>query len=133
MKPSDLPIPKEAEEQAAFIRWCSFNEKRYPGLDLIRASLNGLKLTIGQAKKAKLQGMKKGEPDIFLPVSILRLWGMGSTEKYHGLYIEMKRTKGGTLSKPQKDYIKKLRDNDYKVVVAKGCDEAIAAIKEYYE
>ena len=50
---------------------------------------------------------------------------------YAGLYIEMKRKKGGKESSEQKEWREYLISQGYKAVVCKGADEAIAAIKEY--
>ena len=136
MKPSDIPAPLESAEQAAFIKWCRLSEKKYPGLDLIHCSLNGVRLTKGQAGKAKAAGMLAGIPDLFLPVvrqiPDSQLSNLSQGYIYHGLFIEMKRLKGSKMLESQKVIIPKLRKRNYKVVVAKGCDEAIQAIKDYY-
>ncbi len=50
---------------------------------------------------------------------------------YHGLYIELKRQKGGTVSETQKSWITALAEQGYKAVVCRGADEAIGTIKEY--
>jgi len=127
MKPSDIPAPLEAVEQAAFIVWCGIetNRIKYPDLDLMHCSLNGVKLTKKQANDAKNAGMLAGIPDLFLPVTF-------TLNQQFGLYIEMKRLKGSQLTKSQKVIIPRLRNMGFTVVVAKGCNEAIQAIKDYY-
>jgi len=133
MKSSDFPAPLESVEQAAFIRWCRLetNIRKYPGLELMHCSLNGVKLTKGQAGKAKGQGMLAGIPDLFLPVA---REGMhtGYRVDNNGLYIEMKRLKGSALKQSQKVIIPMLEKQEFKVVVAKGCNEAIQAVEDYY-
>ena len=58
----------------------------------------------------------KGVPDLFIPE-----WGM---------WIEMKRQKGGALSDDQKDWIAYLQSRGYKAVCCKGADEAMKAASE---
>jgi hypothetical protein len=50
---------------------------------------------------------------------------------YHGLYIEMKRAKGGQLSPPQKEWIDRLRAEGYRVEVCAGADAAMEVITGY--
>lgn len=66
----------------------------------------------------KSEGMVAGIPDLFIPA-----WG---------LWIEMKRRKGGSLSPEQKRIIKYLRANGIPVHVCKGADEAMAVVRDFY-
>jgi len=119
--------PKEAEEQRTIFSWARSNSalKRYPQIIFLNGSLNGIKLTSGrEAGMAKQQGLVKGYPDINLPVR---------TGEYNGLYIELKRIKGGILSPAQKVWIEFLNSQGYKAVVCKGHLEAIKTIKNYLE
>ena len=133
MKPSDLPAPLEAVEQAAFIVWCGIetNRIKYPGLKNIFAIPNGEKRDKVTAAKLKDQGVLPGVCDLFLPVvtwhNLTKMKAM-----YTGLYIEMKRIKGSKTSPEQEDFIDDMREGGYKVAVAKGCNEAIQAVKDYY-
>ena len=52
----------------------------------------------------------RGVPDLFVPA-----WG---------LWIEMKRTKGGVVSVEQADWIEYLQGLGYAAVVCRVCDEA---------
>lgn len=51
--------------------------------------------------------------------------------KYNGLFIELKRIKGGSVSKEQKDFISFLNNQGYLAVVCKGHKEAIVVIEHY--
>lgn len=51
--------------------------------------------------------------------------------KYNGLFIELKRIKGGSVSKEQKDFISFLNNQGYLAVVCKGHKEAIVVIEQY--
>ena len=75
-----------------------------------------------EAHNLKLEGVKAGVPDICLPVPC---------GNYHGLYIELKRTKGGVVSDAQKEWIEMLNGRGYLAVVAKGANEAIKVISDY--
>ena len=79
----------ESAHQAQVIEWSRWaykaNPSRYPMLNMLHCSLNGVKLSGTQAKVAKGQGMLSGVPDLFLPVP---------KNGYHGLFIEMNSEKG---------------------------------------
>ena len=122
MSKNTEPIPYEYDEQKAIFTWVKYAIHEYPDLWLLNGSLNGVRLNIGQAVKCKKIGMKKGYPDVFLPVP---------TVLYSGLFIELKRIKGGSVSKEQKEWLLRLELNGYKAVVCRGADEAIRVIKEY--
>ena len=114
--------PSESFEQETTFKWARANQIKFPDLQLLNGSLNGFKLSTGQAVKAKKQGMLAGMPDIFLPVS---------KNGFHGLFIEMKKENGGRTSLKQKILINKLNNNGYLAVVKYGHKEAIETIKIY--
>ena len=123
MKTIRLPQQKEYDIQCNIFLWAQLLATReYPELELLNASLNGVRLTIGQAKKVKKSGMRKGYPDLFLPVA---------RGGYHGLYVELKRKKGGKVSDDQKWWIRKLTEQGYLAVVARGFNETVAVILRY--
>lgn len=117
-------IPTEDTEQAHIFAWAAWASGKYPELDLMHHIPNGGKRSKSEAARFKAQGVKAGVPDIFLPCA------RGS---YHGLYIELKRTKGGKLSAAQKEWIDALRGQGYKVIVCYGFDEAREVIINYLE
>ena len=121
MKKSRL-IPTELQEQIAVFQWAELMSGRYPMLKYMNSSLNGVRLTIGQANLAKKSGMVKGFPDIFLPYN---------NGTYNGLFIELKRIRGGVVSAEQKDFIAFLNSQKYLAVVCKGSQDAINQIKDY--
>ena len=110
-------------EQCTVFTWATLYEPKYPCLKYMFSTLNGIRLTIGSAVKAKKSGNKKGVPDIVLPKPM---------NNYHGLYIELKVGKNKT-SEDQNDFIEYLRIEGYKVEVAYGSIEAIDFIKDYLE
>jgi hypothetical protein len=107
----------EHEEQVAYVTWA-----RFMGLDTLFAIPNGGARHIVAATKLKAEGVLSGVPDLFLP---RRVGGRA------GLFIEMKRSKGGSLSESQKAMIERLTDAGYTCAVCKGADEAILATEAY--
>jgi hypothetical protein len=51
--------------------------------------------------------------------------------RYHGLYIELKRQKGGKTSQNQLDWLNYLREKGYYAEVAHGFDEAREIVLHY--
>lgn len=117
--------PLESEEQEKIFSWANKNKSKYPELALLHSSLNGVKLSPGAAVKAKKQGMVKGVPDIFLPITKVE------GEFCAGLFIELKRISGSKISTEQKAFIECLRFQGFQCNVCYGADEAIEAIKDY--
>jgi len=113
-KPKRQPGQPEFQEQAALFRMAAKAACAYPELDLLNGSLNGVRLTIGQARKAKTAGMKKGYPDVQLPVA---------RRGYHGMYIEMKQGRNRP-DREQKAWLKRLKDEGHYVTVAYSALEA---------
>ena len=85
---------------------------------------NGGSRSKSEAGHFKAEGVKAGVPDICLPVA---------RSGYHGLYIELKRVKGGRVSTAQQGWIAALRDQGYYACVCKGWDDAAHVIKAYLE
>lgn len=116
--------PAEDTEQAHVFAWAAWARGKYPELDLLHHIPNGGKRSKSEAARFKVQGVKAGVPDICLPCA---------RGGYHGLYIELKRTKGGKLSAAQKGWIDALDEQGYKAAVCYGFDEAKEIITEYLE
>jgi hypothetical protein len=112
--------PTEDEEQLVLMQWVQY--QRDPRVALIFHIPNGGIRNIATAKRLKALGVRAGVPDLFLPVP---------NEKYHGLWIELKRRRGGAISALQLEWIEALRAQGYQVIIAKGADEAIAAVTVY--
>ena len=74
------------------------------------------------AVKLKAQGVSPGVPDLVLPVP---------RGDWHGLYVELKRAKGGQVSAYQKAWIEDLRGQGYRAEVCAGADAAMAVIIDY--
>jgi len=121
MKPN-IPLPTEEQEQADLFEWAALQLGRYPELSLLYHIPNGGKRFIGQAVKFKAQGVKPGVPDLCLPVA---------KNGFHGLYIELKRQKGGRVSEQQTQWLQALEAQGYKALVCNGWEEAANTLKAY--
>lgn len=100
------PLPSEHAEQAMFVQWFRM---QYPGV-LLFAIPNGEYRSKPTAMRLKAEGVVSGVPDLCIPA-------------WH-LYIEMKRTKGGTVSKEQREILDYLEGCGYTVAVCKGFEAA---------
>lgn len=105
-------IPTEHEEQREFVKWF---RQSYVDV-LIFAIPNGGARSLATAARLRVEGVTPGVPDLFIPA--WRLW------------IEMKRTKGGTVSADQKAMHKYLETIGYAVIIAKGAEDAKAKLKK---
>lgn len=124
-KSSAISCPSEHEEQKALMLWVKTQIGRgRVELTNLFAIPNGGDRHIAVAGKLKAEGVKRGVPDLFLA------W---PTKTHHGLFIELKKRAGGTVSTLQKAWHEGLRAVGYAVVVAKGCEEAREAITTYLE
>ena len=115
-------IPTEAQEQTTLFQWAKLMEKKWPELQLLHAIPNGGSRNPIEARHLKEQGVKAGIPDIFLPCP---------KDVFHGLYIEMKRKKGGRVSEAQREMIMSLKAMGYRVEVCEGWEKAKTVIVEY--
>jgi VRR-NUC domain len=124
------PADREHQEQKSFFGWAQIVVKgdvpgiHIPELRYAYAVPNGGKRHIGTASKMKLEGVKKGVPDICIPIP---------RNGYPGQYIEMKDPK--KRPKPrgrQVEWINELRRLGYQVDVCYGCREAQIAFLKYY-
>lgn len=117
-----MNIPTEAQEQTTLFQWAALMIHRWPELRLLHHIPNGGSRNAIEAVHLKQQGVKPGIPDIFLPCA---------RGEWHGLYIELKRRKGGRVSNEQKEMIRLLIEQGYKAVVCYGWEEAKTVIVEY--
>lgn len=114
--------PLEAVEQERLFQWAALAAGKYPELRMMHACPNGGSRHPIEAANLKRQGVKAGVPDVFLPVP---------RGGYHGLFIEMKRKKGGRLSPEQRVWLDLLNRLGYRAVVCNGFEAARTEIETY--
>ena len=116
-------IPSEHQEQCRVIAWADAMSRRFPDLWLLHAIPNAGKRTPVTGSRMKKEGLRRGVPDLDLPVS---------RGTYIGLRIEMKKIEGGDLKDPdQMEWQRRLALAGHCVVVCKGADAAIKVIEWY--
>ena len=106
--------PSEHFEQRELVRWF---RQTWPDVRIF-AIPNGGARSPATAGRLKAEGVSPGVPDLFIPE-----WG---------LWVEMKRIKGGTLSSEQKKWSKYLESVGYLVKVGKGADNAKEQISTFF-
>ena len=111
-----VPVPTEHQEQCAVIRWCDANAI------VCFAIPNGSHKSMASAAKFRREGLRKGIPDLMVPVA---------RGGFHGLFIEMKRTKGSVTSAEQLAWFSVLRREGYAAYACKGAADAIRIIELY--
>lgn len=118
-----LPVPTEHDEQTALVRWATLNEWHEPRLAMLFAVPNGGMRTKATAGKLRGEGVRAGVPDLMLAEP--------GANGEHGLFIELKRLRGGSVSDAQRMMLAKLRKAGYVAVVCRGWVEAARAIAAY--
>ena len=124
-KPKDTRLlPTEAEEQATLFSWARMVSGRRPELKWMFHVPNGGERGKAEAARFKAEGVKPGVPDIFLPIP---------RGPYHGLFIELKRQKGGRVSAEQRIWLEALLTQGYMATVCYGWKDAAATIEDYLD
>lgn len=119
-----MTIARESEEQRALFEWAAWSMGKWPELAMLFHIPNGGKRGKAEAGRLKAEGVSAGVPDLCLPVP---------RGGYHGLYIELKRIKGGEVSKSQKEWLALLNRQGYFAMVCFGWQEAARTITKYLE
>lgn len=96
----------EHVEQREFVSWF---RQTHRGVRIF-AIPNGEARSRTVGARLKLEGVSPGVPDLFIPA-----WGV---------WVEMKRTKGGSVSPVQKDWHRYLKDIGQRVIVGYGLEDA---------
>lgn len=115
-----VPAASEHDEQCALIQWFDL---QYPALRRRLAAVpNAGKMPAHVGAKMNREGRRKGYPDLQLLVPV---------EGYHGLIIEMKRVKGGTIEAEQLEWLEWFAEMGFRAVVCKGAEAARQVVREY--
>lgn len=118
-----MTVPSETQEQIWLMQWAAQPSirRQYPQLKFLYHIPNE-RSDKRQASILKKMGVKRGVPDLCLPVA---------SGKYHGLYIEMKRSEGGVVSDDQLWWKEQLTGNGYACVICKGWEAGKEALLWY--
>ena len=108
-------LSNEDAEQEAVIEYCDIRD-----IPIVHIPNEG-KRSVSYASKLKRMGLRKGFPDLFVPIA---------QDVYHGLFIEMKYGEG-KISKDQQKWLMSLTRWGYLCRVCYGFDSAVKVINEY--
>jgi hypothetical protein len=112
----------EDGEQLALFQWIALHSSTYPELKWLHHSPNGGSRNKREGAKFKAMGVKRGFPDLTLPLPC---------RQYAGLYIDLKKVKGGVTSKEQEDWLAYLNSAGYYATVCKGWLQAVSCLEWY--
>ena len=116
------PCPTESTEQRMLFTWARLQAGRYPELGLLYHIPNEGKRSNIMGARMRAEGMRSGVPDVCLPVA---------RGGFSGLYIELKRQRGGRVSENQQAWIDALRRAGNRAEVCKGWEAAKDVILDY--
>lgn len=108
----------EAQEQAAVIDFCKLWH-----IPAVHVPNEG-KRTLANGRQLARMGLRRGFPDLFIPIA---------KKGYHGMFIELKRDIKCKPTEYQKQWIDYLNRQGYYAVICYGADDAIKQIGEYYD
>ncbi len=118
-EPSDHD--SEHDHHAALVKWCAQNVEAIPELKWVYSVPNAARRTVGERGRALSEGLKRGVPDVALPVT---------TTRFCGLYIEMKRPGNGP-TQDQLEWIEHLNSQGYLAVICWSYKHAKETILQY--
>lgn len=126
-----LAVPSEHEECRWLIEWAQTQRFGIWRLSDVlvhvpNGAFHGADRKAGAvvARKLREQGLQAGVFDYILPVPILKLG-------CPGLWLEMKRTRGGVVSEEQKKFQGRMQHLGWQCEIAKGWVEASHYIRDY--
>lgn len=137
------------KEESLQLSVCNYLRLQYPATIFMSDIASGMRLSIGQAVKAKKLRSSRGQPDLFIAEQkrvlqpVLGIRQEFEEQLYSGLFIELKR-EGVRLKKKdgswaddhiseQAAVLEALRNRGYYATFAVGFDEAKRIIDEYLQ
>jgi hypothetical protein len=123
-----LAAPRsEAQLQAAVVRWARAHTDHRAHL-LFHVPNGGARTAQSGGVMVAL-GARPGIPDLFLPVPVVAQ-ANGMARPLAGLWLELKHD-DGTLSPPQRRWLRTLAEQGYAIAVAWTYDDACDAVDAY--
>lgn len=117
----------EHDEQVRVFDVLRFNEARCPELSFIYAIPNGGHRHPATAGKLKAEGVRKGVPDICIPIPM-----RSGSRVYCGAYIELKFGKN-KLTFEQQQFLACMEKSGYATGTCYGADEVLDFIENYLD
>jgi hypothetical protein len=120
-----LAEPLETTEQVAFVQWLELQGLRFTAIPMSTYTASWK-----QKNHNRVMGVRAGFPDLLVLIDP----SQSKDGKGYLLAPELKRRKGGVVSKAQREWIaalNKLGTSQVDSVVAHGADEAIGYVSGY--
>ncbi len=114
----------EHREQVGLFIWAEWAQLDWPELGLLFAVPNGGRRDVVTGARLKAEGVKRGVPDVWLPVA---------RGGYHGCVIELKANVKGRPTREQVEWLKKLEEQGYYAALALGAEAAKRLLTWYLE
>ena len=111
----------ESHEQRTLVAWWQAVRRQWPGAVLFAIPNGGARSAITGAR-LRAEGVVAGIPDLFLACP------RGGS---HGLFIEMKKAKGGRVDRAQEAAMALLESQGYECAVCRGFQAARERIEAY--
>lgn len=115
---SRVDVPTEFQEHCVVGAWLMRNKIPFYHIP------NGGYRKYEEAQKLKAMGVFSGVPDLCI---------LGGRKGFHGLYIEVKRQKGGRLSDTQQYWGNLLTEHGYLWKEGRGAKECIMIVMDYFD
>lgn len=112
---------EETENQIALFEWAQLNKGRFPEIETMYHIPNEGKRSQRLGAELKSMGLRKGFPDVCLPVP---------RRESGALYIELKAS-NGKVSEDQKLWLQRLNNAGNCSVVCYGWEAAAKVIEDY--
>ena len=120
-----MPNKKRSPEhdlQTAIFAWANMQAGNCPALKYLFAIPNGGQRHPAVAMRLKAEGVKRGVPDVFLPLPV---------NNYHGLFMEVKIFPN-KCTLEQKEFLNFLDMEGYATIVVYSLEQAILAFNKYF-
>lgn len=114
-KKASKSVESEKSAQQRVVEWF---RTTYPDEDIYMNRNDGFRKASEKAEQITL-GLLRGVPDLMIPDAFC--------------YVEMKKEKGGVISKEQEEFAKKRDNAGYTVLFCFGFDDAVKKISEVME
>ena len=107
--------------QQAYFTWAMYARVEYPDLELLYAIPNGGARNVQTGARLKAEGVRRGVPDMHLPVA---------RGEFIGLWLEFK-TETNYADAEQKKRMERLRAAGHRCEIVRSADDARRITEEY--
>jgi len=114
--------PLEYDDQCTLVEWMEVKDLKFTAIPNSTWTKSA-----NQKRRNKKSGLRAGFPDLVIIIPQER----SKTGKGEVIFLEMKRLRGSTTKKEQKEWYKALSEAGQHVFIAKGVDMAIEILEDF--